>query len=152
MKIMRNPKMNSAIILIITVFYSSVFILTSGDIEFGRMLNHAGTLNNAFWNAWSAFLTHGNLKYVGYAYLVLAAAIVILSLIRKQNYDEYQTGILEKGFIVSGIVMVYLFPAALLLILSDTNYAIEALTLLVVVHWSTVLIADLTYVVKWGNG
>ena len=31
------------------------------------------------------------------------------------------------------------------MILSDPNYAIEALTFLVVVHWSAVLIADLAY-------
>ena len=152
MKIMRNPKVNAAMILIITALYSLVFIVTSGHIEFERMLNHASTLNNAFWNAWSAFLMRDSLKYIGYAYLVLAVAIVILSLIRKQNYDEYQIGILEKGFIVSGIVMVCLFPTALYLVFSDPNYAIEALTLLVVVHWSTVLIADLAYVIKWGKG
>ena len=151
MKIIRNPKVNAVIILIITVFYSLVFILTSGHIEFERMLNHASTLNNAFWNAWSDFLLQGNLKYIGYAYLVLAVAIIILSLIRKQNYDEYQIGILEKGFIVSGIVMVCLFPVALLLVLSDPNYAIEVLMLLVIVHWSAVLIADLAYVIKWGK-
>lgn len=152
MKIMRNPKVNAAVILIITAFYSLVFILTSGHIEFERMLNHASTLNNAFWNAWSAFLMRGDLKYVGYAYLVLTAAIVILSLMRKQNYDEYQTGILEKGILVSGIVMVCLFPAALILVLSDPNYAIEALAFLAAAHWSAVLVADLAYVIKWGKG
>ena len=127
MKIMRNPKVNAAIILIITTFYSLVFILSSGHIEFERMLNHASTLNNTFWNAWSAFLMQGNLKYIGYAYLVLAVAIVILSLVRKQNYDEYQIGILEKGIIASGIVMVCLSLMALVLVLSDPNYAIESL-------------------------
>ncbi len=152
MKIMRNPKVNAAIILIITAFYSPIFISASGHIEFERMLSHADTLNNAFWNAWSAFLIQGNLKHIGYAYIVLAAAIVILSFIRKQNYDEYQIGILKKGFIVSGIVMICLFPAALLLVLSDPNYAIEALTFLVAVHWAAVLIADLAYVIKWGKG
>ena len=69
----------------------------------------------------------GNLKYIGYAYLVLAVAIVILSLIRKQNYDEYQISILEKGLIASGIVMVCLSLMALVLVLSDPNYAIESL-------------------------
>ena len=132
MKIIRNPKVNAVIILIITAFYSLVFILTSRHIEFERMLNHASTLNNAFWNAWSDFLSQGNLKHIGYAYLVLAVAIIIL-------------------FIVSGIVMVCLFPVALLLVLSDPNYAIETLTLLIVVHWSAVLIADLAYVIKWGK-
>lgn len=152
MKIMRSPTVNAAIILIITAFYSPLFIITSGHIEFKRMLNHAETLNSSFWNAWTAFLAQGNLKYIGYAYLVLAPTIVILSLIKKQNYDEYQINILEKGFIISGIVMVCLFPAALLLVLSDPNYAIEALAFLIVVHWAAVLIADLTYVIKWVKG
>ncbi len=149
MRILRKPKINAAIILGITVFYSLVFIFTSGHIEFNRMLNHADTLSFDFWNSWSDFLMQGNMKYIGYVYIVLAAAIVILSLIRKRDYDEYQTGILEKGFIVTGIVMVCLFPLALLLILSDPNYSIETIMLLVVVHWSTVLISDLAYVIKW---
>ncbi len=149
MKIMRNPKINAAIILIITAFYSLVFIFTSGHIEFESMLNHADTLSSDFWNTWSDFLMRGNMKYIGYVYIALAAAIVILSLIRKRDYDEYQTGILEKGFIVTGIVMVCLFPLALLLILSDPNYSIETIMLLVVVHWSAVLLSDLVYVIKW---
>ncbi len=151
MKILRNPKVNAAIILIITAFYSLVFILTSGHIEFERMLNHADTLSFDFWNLWSDFLMQGNMKYIGYVYIVFAAVIVILSFIRKRDYDEYQTGILEKGFIVTGIVMVCLFPLALLLILSDPNYSIETIMLLVVVHWSTVLLSDLVYVIKWCN-
>ena len=50
MKIMRDPRVNAAIILLITAFYAPVFILTSEHIEFERMLNHASTLNSAFWN------------------------------------------------------------------------------------------------------
>ncbi len=146
MKMIRNPKMSAAVILIITAFYSQVFIFISGHIEFERMLSHAITLNSDFWNAWSNFLIQGNMKYIGYVYIVLAVVIVIFSFIRKRDYDEYQTGILEKGFIVAGMVMVCLFPLALLLVLSDPQYSIETIMLLVVVHWSTVLIADLVYV------
>jgi len=149
MKIMRNPKINAAIIMTVTAFYSLVFILTSGHIELKRMLAHSDTLSLVFWNKWSDFLMQGNMKYIGYVYIVLAAAIVILSLIRKQDYDEYQTGILEKGFIVAGIVMVCLFPLALLLVLSDPKYSIETIMLLVVAHWSAVLISDLAYIIKW---
>ena len=50
---------------------------------------------------------------------------------------------------VMGTAMVFLFPIALLLVLSDPLYSIETLMFLVVAHWSTVLIADLIYVVKW---
>lgn len=151
MKMIRSPRNNAAIILIITAFYSLVFISASGHIEFERVLNHTVTLNSAFWNTWSAFLARGNMKYIGYAYIILALAIAALSLARKQNFDEYQTGILEKGFIAAGIIMACLFPLALLLILSEPGYSIETIILLVAVHWSVVLIADLVCFIKWSR-
>ena len=84
MKRIRSPKINAAIILIITTFYSLVFISTSGHIEFERMLKHSSTLNSAFWNTWSDFLAQGNMKYIGYTYIILAAAIAVLSFAQKQ--------------------------------------------------------------------
>lgn len=149
MRFFRKPLINAAIILIISIFYALIFILVSGHMEFERILNHADTLNSSFWNTWSAFLEQGNMRYIGYAYIALAIVIVILSLIRKRDYDEYQIGILEKGFIVMGAAMVIVFPIALILVLSDPLYSIESLMLLVVIHWSVVLIADLIYVIKW---
>ncbi len=53
--------MNAAVIIIITAFYSQVFILISGHIEFERMLSHTITSNSDFWNAWSNFLIQGNI-------------------------------------------------------------------------------------------
>ncbi len=149
MKVMRKPIFNATIILLITAFYSLVFILTSGHMEFARIINHPETLSSSFWNNWSDFLTQGNLKYIGYSYIVLAVVIVILSCMRKRDYDEYQTDFFEKGLIIAGLVMIILFPVALLLIFSDANYAIETLSFLVVAHWTTFLIADLVYVIKW---
>lgn len=55
MKIMRKPQTNAAIIIIVSAFYAVVFILTSGHLEFERMLNHSNTLNSSFWNTWSTF-------------------------------------------------------------------------------------------------
>lgn len=151
MKILRKPIVNAAIISIVTAFYSLVFIITSGHAEFERMINHPNTLANSFWNSWSTFLLEGNLKYLGYIYILLAIAVDTLSFIRKRDYDEYQTGILEKGLVIAGIVMILVFPLALLLVLSDPNYSIETLVFLVVAHWTTVLIADFSYVIKWGK-
>ena len=151
MKIFRKPLINAVIISIISIFYAAVFVLTSGHLEFERILKHSDTLNSFFWNAWSAFLKQGNMKYIGYAYIILAIVIVMLSLIRKQDYDEYQTCILEKGIIVMRAVMVILFPIALILVLSEPLYSVETIMFLVVAHWFTVLIADLVYVVKWNK-
>lgn len=149
MKILRKPQTNAVVISVVSIFYALVFIIISGHLEFERILNHAETLNSPFWNEWSVFLKQGNMKYIGYAYIALALAIVIISIIRKRDYDEYQTGILEKGMIVMGTALMLLFPIALIMVLSDHSYSIETLMFLVVAHWSIVLIADLIYVIKW---
>jgi hypothetical protein len=146
---MRKPAINASVIAVISVFYSMVFVITSGHIEFERMLNHKQTLQSDFWNGWSVFLKEGNMKYVGFIYLTLAAVVVVLSLLKKKNYDEYQISILAKSFIVAGIAIVFLFPVAFLLILSDPNYSIEIMMFLVVAHWSALLIADLLFVIRW---
>lgn len=100
---------------------------------------------------WSDFLKQGKLKYVGYCYIVLTVAIVLLTLLKRQDYDEYQCRMLERGLITSGIVMVLLFPVALLLILSDPNYCVETFTFLVVIHWLACLIVDLVYMIQWSR-
>lgn len=150
MKIIRKPTVNAIIISLISAFYITVFIITSGHVEFEHILSHAATLN-VFWNRWSGFLKQGHLKYVGYLYIFLTAAIVIPTLIKRRDYDEYQCLMLEKGLIVSGIVMVFLFPIAMLLILSEPNYCVETITFLVVAHWLVCLIADLVYVINWSR-
>jgi len=148
MRIFRKPQMNAVIVSAVSLFYAFVFILISGHLEFDRILNHGKTLNSAFWNGWSAFIKQGNLKYIGYAYLVLALAVVIVSLIQKRDYDEYQISILGKGIIAMGAAMVLLLPIVLVLVLSDPSYCVETLLFLVVAHWSTVLVVDLIYVIK----
>ena len=152
MKILRKPQLNAAVIAVISAFYAAMFSLISGHVEFDRILDHANTLNHAFWNAWTVFLKQGNLKYIGYAYLVVTIVIVIASFAKGRNYDEYQTSILGKGIMVMGIALAALFPIALLLVLSDPQYAIETVMLLVVVHWSIVLIADSVLVLQWVKG
>jgi len=151
MEIIRKPVVNAAVIALISAFYIAVFFVTSGHGEFARILDHAATLNSGFWNMWSDFLKQGHLKYVGYLYLLLAAAIVIPTLVNRRDYDEYQCRMLEKGFIASGIVMVLLFPVTMLSILSDPNYCVETITFLAVIHWLACLAADLVYVIRWSR-
>lgn len=152
MKILRKPQINAAVIAVISALYAVMFSLISGHVEFDRILDHANTLNSAFWNAWTVFLKQGNLKYIGYSYLVVTIVIVIAAFAKRRNYDEYQTSILGKGIIVMGIALVALFPIALLLVLSDPQYAIETVKFLVVVHWAIVLIADSVLVLQWVKG
>lgn len=152
MRIIKNPYINAVVTSVISLAYAAVFILTSGHIEFERILNHSQTLNSAFWNNWSMFLLQGNLKYIGYIYIAVAITTIILSIIRKKNYDEYQVGILTTSFVAMGVILLLLFPIALLLVLSDPNYAVEMLMFLIVTHWSVFLIANLIYAIKWCKG
>ena len=151
MKILRKPQINAAVIAVISALYAVMFSLISGHVEFDRILDHANTFS-AFWTAWTVFLKQGNLKYIGYSYLVVTIVIVIAAFAKRRNYDEYQTSILGKGIIVMGIALVALFPIALLLVLSDPQYAIETVMFLVVVHWAIVLIADSVLVLQWVKG
>ena len=152
MKILRKPQINAAVITVVSLFYAAMFHLVSGHAEFDRTLDHANTLKSAFWNTWTAFLKQGNLKYIGYAYIAVTIVIVIASFAKRRNYDEYQASILEKGIKVMGIALVVLFPIALLLVLSDPQYAIETVMFLVVVHWAIVLIADSVLALQWVKG
>lgn len=151
MRFLRTSVTNALMIAIMSVFYAAVFIVTSNHLEFNRLLDHGITLQSDVWNAWSVFLKQGYLKYIGYLYILIAMTIVIFSITRKRDYDEYQSDILEKGLVISGFLMFLLFPIALLLILSDPNYSVECLLFLVVVHWFIVLFADFVYVIKWGR-
>ncbi|MCD7863350.1 MAG: hypothetical protein LUG61_07530 [Lachnospiraceae bacterium] len=152
MRFMKNPYINAAVITAISTFYAAVFILTSGDMEFAGILSHSQTLNSAFWNGWTAFLQQGNQKYIGYVYLLAAACVLILSFIRKRNYDEYQVGILTTSLVITGILLLILFPIALLLVMSDSNYAVETLVFLVAVHWSVFLAVNLGLLLRWSRG
>ncbi len=59
---------------------------------------------------------------------------------------------MSTSLIATGIMLLFLFPFALLFVLSDRNYAIEMLTLLVVAHWSVFLLVNLIYSIKWCRG
>lgn len=146
--ILKHPKANALFISIVSILYACIFIFTSNHIEFVRLLSHSNTLNG-FWNSWSNFIANGNMKYIGYIIIALAIAIVILTLFRKQKYDEYQVDILVQGLIAAGIITILLLPVALLLILSDPNYAIETMFLLLTIQWVGTLIVDLIYMAKY---
>jgi hypothetical protein len=130
--------------------YSFIFIFTAGHMEFVSTLSHGETLNSAFWNASSNFLRTGNMRYIGYLIIGLTIAIIILILIkRRKKYDEYQVSILSKSLLVAGTLSILMIPLMMILILSDSNYAIEIIFLFASVQWVSVLVSYLIYVIKF---
>lgn len=149
MKTLKNPKINALLISLVSAFYALLFIFTSNHVEFIRLFSHSKTLTSDFWNSWSTFIQNGNMKYIGYVIIALTLTIIFLTVFRKQKYDEYQVNILAKGFIAAGVITILMLPFALLLVLSDNNYSIETLFLLLTVQWLGVLIVDLIYTAKY---
>lgn len=149
MRILKYPKINALLISIISTVYALLFIATSGHIEFTRQFSHPATLNSGFWNSWSSFVRGGSMKYIGYIIIALTVGIIILTILKKRTYDEYQINILAKGFIAAGIITVLMLPFILVLVLSDKNYAIETLFLFMAVQWIAVLVVDLIYTTKY---
>lgn len=143
--------MVSAIFIsLISAIYSFLFIFTSNHIEFLRLFSKTKTLQSEFWNRWSDFIRAGNMKYIGYAMIILTL-ITLLFIIFKgtQKYDEHQISILSKSLIVAGVLSILIMPVLIVLLLSDTSYTIETIFLFAVVQWFSVLMTNMIYAVRY---
>ena len=149
MKYLNKSIGNAAFIGVMSAIYSFIFIFTSNHIEFLRLLSNTNTLQSDFWNGWAAFIRGGNMKYIGYAIIILTLIILISVLSKaRKRYDEYQISILSKCLIVVGLLTILMIPIFMIQILSDPSYAIETIFLFGVVQWVSVLIMYTIYVIK----
>ena len=57
--------------------------------------------------------------------------------------------ILTKSLLVAGTLSILMIPFMMILILSDSNYAVETIFLLASVQWVSVLVSYLIYVIKF---
>lgn len=149
MSLLKQPIINILFIGFLSGVYSLIFIFTAGHMEFVSILSQGETLNSAFWNGWSDFLKTGNMKYIGYLINGLTIAIILIILFkRRKKYDEYQVSILSKSLLVAGILSILMIPIIMVLLLSDSNYAVETIFLFASVQWVSFLVSYLIYVIK----
>ncbi|QGH34470.1 hypothetical protein GI584_10710 [Gracilibacillus salitolerans] len=150
MSLLKQPIINIIFIGFMSVIYSFIFIFTAGHMEFVSILSHRETLNSSFWNGWSDFLRTGNMRFIGYLIIGLTIAIIVFILIKKRKkYDEYQVSILSKSLLVAGTLSILMIPFMMILLLSDSNYAVETIFLFASVQWISVLVSYLIYVIKF---
>ena len=67
-------------------------------------------------------------------------------LFRRRPYDEYHTFKLIQCLVIATILTLIAIAGFYLMILSDSNGIVEKFTLFIVIHWTTVVLADLVYV------
>jgi membrane glycosyltransferase len=149
MNFLKNSIVNAIFIGFMSAIYSFIFIFTSNHIEFLRLLSKGKTLQSDFWNGWSDFIRAGNMRYIGYAIIILTLIILLLMLFKRtKKYDEYQLNMLTKSLIIAGVLSILMIPIIMLLILSDPSYTIETIFLFAVVQWLGVLVAEIVYVIR----
>lgn len=150
--LLKNPAVNAVCVSLFTAFYGFIFIFTSKHIEFQNLLYYArAARTHSFWTGWSAFLALGYHAYVAYAAIGATVAVVLLLLFRSHPYDEYHTDTLLKCLAVATVLTLAAIALFYLMVLSDPNGIVEKFTLFITVHWTTVVLADLVYVLacRW---
>jgi len=151
-QLLKNPLTNALGLSIFSTFYGLIFILTSGHREFIDILYYAQRgKGSSFLESWSAFLANGYQAYIAYALIAISVVVVLMLLLRRRPYDEYHTQVLTHCLAVATILTLAAIAIFYLAILSDPNGIIEKFTLFITIHWSTVVLADLVYVIvcRW---
>lgn len=144
-RILRHPAVNAVCISLFTAFYALVFLTASKNIAFGKQIA------DPFWEGWSSFLTAGYHAYIAYAMIAITILVVVLLILRRRPYDEYHTSLLIHCLAVAAVLTLVAIAVFYLMILSDPSSIVEKFTLFIVIHWTTVVLCDLTYVLlcRW---
>lgn len=145
--ILKKPGTNALCISMFTAFYGLIFIVTSGHMEFERLLYYGrSTGRHSFWQGWSSFLASGRQIYIAYVLIALTVLVVLMLLFRRRPYDEYHVAGLIRCLAAATVITLIAIAGFYVLILSDPNGIVEKFTLFIVIHWTTVVLADLAYV------
>ena len=143
-QLLKSPAINAVCISVFTTFYALIFFITSKSIQFENSLFYLEA--NSFWSKWSGFLADGHQRYIAFALIAVTALIVVLLVVRRQPYDEYHTSILTHCLVVAAVLTLVAIAIFYLMMLYEPNSIIEKFTLFIVIHWTTVVFANLTYI------
>jgi hypothetical protein len=143
-KILKSPTANAVCISLFTTFYASIFLICLGNTEIERLFYYDG--GSSFWSAWSNFLVSNNHAYVAWFLVVVTIIVVILLLKRRYPYDEYHVLILTYCLIIATVLKLSAVAIFYLMILNDPIWILGKFTLFIIIHWSTVVFANLAYI------
>lgn len=148
MTIFRKPIISTLFITFFSCIYCLLFAIPANHMELYRVLNKRETLNSPFWNYCTNFIKEGNTRYISMLFGILTVSIIMLSVIKRKKFDEYEFKGLTHSLMYCGLLSILLLPITLLLIISDRNYAIETIYVIVTIDWLTILLVDLFHLIK----
>lgn len=145
--LLRHPAVNALGISLFTAFYAIVFFITAGHPDFIWRLsfNKAQDGAGSFWQAWSRFLAGGGHVWIAWAMIACSALVLLILILRRHPYDEYHTVLLMNCLVVATVLTLLAIALFFLLILINPAGVVEKFMLFVVIHWVTVVLANLVY-------
>ena len=143
-RLLKSPTVNVVFISFFTAFYALVFFIASKSVSFENSLYDKKA--DSFWRAWCGFLATGNQRYIACVLIAVTVLVVILLITRRRTYDEYHTSILANCLLIAAILVLVAIAVFYLLILNDPSGITEKFTLFIVIHWTTVVFANLVFV------
>ena len=156
---LKSPVFNAVCLCLFTAFYSLIFIGASGHEGFEKILYYSRYAEerqsqisgHAFLVNWSRFLADGSQKYIALVLIALTIVVVILLLSRRKPYDEYHVDRLVSCLVIAFILTMIAIALFYISVLSVSDGIVESFTLFIVIHWATVIFADLVYVLlcRW---
>ena len=144
-RILKSPLTNAFCISMFTIFYALVFLLTHENIDFENSMNYGNA--SSLWFMWHTFLVAGHQIYIAYALVVVTLLVVVLLVLRRRPYDEYHTSILTNCLVVAIVLTMIAIAIFYVVILNNPYNIVEKFTLFIVMHWTTVVFANLVYVI-----
>ena len=151
--LLSRPLVNAVCIGLFTAFYGLIFLVTSRHVEFESLLyyNNAKQSVSHFWKGFSDFLAAGYHVYIAYVLIATTILIIVLLLLRHHPYDEYHISLLCGCLSVAVVLTLIAIAIFYLMILSDSNGIVEKFTFFIVLHWTVVVLADLSFVLlcRW---
>lgn len=152
-RVLQSPVFNAVCLSMFSVFYAVVFIITSLSAGFRTKLLIANPDQpaSAFLLAFSRFLFAGRQLYLAGALLLLTVVVIAMLVIRPHPYDEYHTALLTQCLVVSIILTLIAIAVFYAAVLIAPEAIIEKFTLFALIHWATVILADLVFVLicRW---
>ncbi len=153
MRFLRHPATNACCLSLFTAFYAAVFFLA------GPVLRSAGaaalaaeqSAKNPLWKSWCGLLAEGRQDIVVCAAALLTAAAVVLLVFRRHPYDEYHTALLTQCLAAACVLTLLAIAVFFVLVLANPAQIVAQFALFITIHWLTVVLADLAYVVlcRW---
>ncbi len=148
-KFLKRPATNIVFISLFTAFYTTIFFFISQNKL--NYFHHIDQITNPALKKWGEFLASGNQMNIAYALIILTVLVVIIIVSRRRPYDEYHVAMLSNCLAVAIVITIIAIAVLFLLILNNPTAIVEKFILFATLHWGTVVIADLFFVILCGK-